>query len=206
MTALVTGSRPVLRPQRDRARDPDALAHPARQLGRKARGDVRQVDQLERFVHALGDLCFVQRALLAEAHGDVVADRERVEEGGELEHVPDACTELVQLAALQRGHLEPIDEHGAAVGLEQPDDVFDRHRLPRPGVADDDHGLTLDDVESEAVEHALGSEAFVDVDQLNHCLRSHQPSAISHKLKRRIQRGHISYAATARASPTTLPR
>ena len=40
----------VLRAQRDRARDADALAHAAGQLGGKALVDVRQVDEVERLV------------------------------------------------------------------------------------------------------------------------------------------------------------
>ena len=37
--------------------------------------------------------------------------------------------------------------------------------FPGARVADDDHRLALDDVEGEALEHALGAEGFVDVDR-----------------------------------------
>ena len=54
------------------------------------------------------------------------------------------------------------------VGLEQADDVFDRDRLSRARVADDDHRLTLLDVEGEALQHVLRAERFVDVDETDH--------------------------------------
>ena len=64
------------------------------------------------------------------------------------------------------GHLEAIDEDLSRVGLEQADDVLDRDGFSGARVADDDHRLAFDDVEGEALEHLLGAEGFVDVDQL----------------------------------------
>ena len=158
-------------PQRDGARDADALAHAARQLGGKAIVDAGQVDEVERLVDARRDLALVELALLAQSHGDVLADGERVEQRGELEDVADARAQRVQLAPRQLGHVEAVDPDLARVGLEQSDDVLDRDRLSGARVADDDHRLALGDVEGEALEDALGAEGFVDVDELDHELR-----------------------------------
>src|SRR3712207_9041063 len=72
------------------------LAHATRQLRGKALGDVRQVHEVERLPHAVGDLSRAERALFAQAHRDVIADRERVEERRELEHRSEEHTSELQ--------------------------------------------------------------------------------------------------------------
>ena len=64
--------------------------------------------------------------------------------------------------------MSAVDPDLARVGLEQSDDVLDRHGLAGAGIADDDHGLALGHVEGEALEHALGAEGLVDVLELDH--------------------------------------
>ena len=68
--------------------------------------------------------------LFAQPHRDVLADGERVEQRGELKDVADARAQLVELAAREIRHVEIVDENLSRVRLEQPDDVFDRDRLP----------------------------------------------------------------------------
>src|SRR5688572_8289258 len=154
----------VLWSQRDRARDADPLAHAAGELGRKAWSDVRQVHEIERLGDALLNLLLVEGSLLAQAHGNVVANGERVEQRGELKDVADSRAQRIEIAARERRHLETIDQDSPAVGLEQPDDVLDRDRLARARVPDDDHRLAFDHVERETGEDAFRAEALVDVD------------------------------------------
>src|SRR5678815_4609657 len=45
-----------------------------------------------------------------------------------------------------------------AMGLQESDDVLDRHGLAGARVADDDHRFALDDIEGETGEHAFGAE------------------------------------------------
>ena len=56
----------------------------------------------------------------------------------------------------------------AFVGLEQPDDVLDRHRLSGARITDDDHRLALVDVEGEPFEDLLRAEGLVNVVELDH--------------------------------------
>src|SRR4029450_10915415 len=86
----------------------------------------------------------------------------------ELKYVADASAEIVQLTPPEPGHLEPIHDHRAAVRLQEPDDVLDRDRLAGARIADDDHRLTLDDIERETGKHTFSAERFVDVDELDH--------------------------------------
>jgi hypothetical protein len=54
------------------------------------------------------------------------------------------------------------------VGIQEPHDMLDRHRLPRAGEPDDDHRLSLLDLEGEAAEDLVVAEGFVDVFEDDH--------------------------------------
>src|SRR3569833_1037459 len=161
----------VFRTEGYRARDADALVHTPRQLGGIAMLDVREIHELEGLVYARFDLLLRELLLLAQAHRDVLADGERVEQRGELKHIADTRTQLIELAPRQMRHVETVDEDLPRIRLEQSDDVLDRDRLARARVADDHHRLAFDDVEREALEHLLRTERFMDVDQLDHVER-----------------------------------
>src|SRR2546423_15602817 len=90
------GVQDVFGTERDGARDTNALSHSSGELSRKAVLNSRQVDEIQRLIDALHDLGIADVALLAEAHGDVLTDGERVEQGGELKHVTDARAKRVE--------------------------------------------------------------------------------------------------------------
>src|SRR2546423_2667168 len=158
----------VLRLPRDRARDADAFAHPARELGGKLGFDPGKIYELESFADALDDLRLAHSSFLAQSHRDVVTDAEGIEQRGELEDVADLGSELVQLDTGERGDLLPIDPDGTPIRLQQPDDVLDRDRFTAAREADKDHGFALVDFEGEAFEDLFRAEGFVDVDELDH--------------------------------------
>src|ERR1700738_3599724 len=158
----------VLRLPRDGARNSNPLAHTAGELSREFGFDPGKVDQLERFGDAFHDVALGEPAFLAQAHRDVVADGERIEESGELKDVPDVGSQRVQLVAREARHFLAVDDDGAAIGLEQPDDVLDRYRLAAPREADEDHGLALVYLEGKTFEDFFRAEGFVDIDQLDH--------------------------------------
>src|SRR3990172_6769820 len=83
------------------------------------------------------DLRVAECALLAQPHGDILADGERVKERRELEAVADLCAQPIQVQSAEGRHFEAIHEDGPLIGLEQPDDVLDGDRFPRPRIADD---------------------------------------------------------------------
>ena len=129
---------------------------------------VGEIDQAQGFVHPRGDLGLGELPLLAEPHGHVLADGHRVEERGELEHVPNAAAERVEIGPGELIDVLAVDPHLALVRLEEPDDVLDGHGLAGPRIADDDHGLALFHREGEAAEHLFGAESLVDVLELDH--------------------------------------
>ena len=85
-----------LRVEGERAREADALLHSAGEVRGAHVLDPGQTDELERLRDARLDLVLAHRlpVLLAEAVGDVLADGERVEEGGALEQVGDAAADV----------------------------------------------------------------------------------------------------------------
>src|SRR5690606_13463551 len=109
-----------------------------------------------------------ESAEFTEAHRDVLADGERVEERRELEDVTDLLTELEQFGARELGDLVPVDVHAPRVGMQQADDVLDGDGLSRAGEAEDAHGLAFDDVETEASQDVLISKGLVDISERNH--------------------------------------
>jgi hypothetical protein len=115
----------------DCPRDADALPHAARQFGGISKLDVRQIDEVERFVNAILDFAVGELLLFAQAHRDVLADGERVEQRGELKDVTDARAKFVELAARELGHLEIVDLDTAGIGLEESDDMLDRDGFSR---------------------------------------------------------------------------
>ena len=161
----------VLRTQRDRARDANAFPHSARELGWISILDVWKVDEIECFADPLLDLALVERLLLAQSHRDILADGERVEQRGELKDISDARAELVEIAPREMRDIESIDFNRSGVGLEEPDDVFDRDGFSGAGISDDDHRLAFDDIECESLEHTLWTEGFIDVDETDHSNR-----------------------------------
>ena len=118
--------------------------------------------------YALSDLGFLQLLLLSQPHRDILADGHRIEECGELEDVADVRSQFVELSARQPRHLTIIDPYLATIRFEQSDNVLDGYRFPGSRIADYDHRLPFSDFEGKALEHTLGTEGFVDVEQTNH--------------------------------------
>src|SRR6266704_868817 len=157
----------VARLQGDRAGDPHALAHPARQLRRKFLVRAGQVDERERFVDPVGDLV-VRKVPSAESQGDVVEHRHRVEQRRELKHEPDFATQRRQRRALEQRHRAVVNDHLAVIRLQQPDHVLQGNALARPRVADDHHGFAVPHVEREPGEHLFPVERLVQVVEPDH--------------------------------------
>ena len=129
---------------------------------------VVEVDEAERLTHALGDLRLGELSLLPEPHRDVLGDREGIEEGGELEDVADLRAEAIELTPGQRADGDTVDFDVALIGLEEPDDMLDGHRLAGPRIADDDHRLPLFDLEGEAAQDLVRAERLMDVVEADH--------------------------------------
>ena len=151
----------VLRVHRDRARQPDALAHAARQRGRLQRLDVREPHPLEPLAHPPAHLGLVQVArVLAQRQRHVLAHRHRVEQRRALEQHPEAPAHRVQLAARsgprsprRRSRIEP------ASGFISPMMCLSSTLLPVPLGPSTTSVSPVAHVEVDAVEHLLARRA-----------------------------------------------
>ena len=94
-----------------------------------------------------------------QAEGDVLPHRQAVEERRALEQHAELAQHALAARAAQLDHLLAVDLDGAAVGLHQPEDAFQRHRLAGAGAADDHHRIRHGDLEVDAIQHALRAEA-----------------------------------------------
>ena len=112
---------------------------------------------------------------------DIPALGERLRAAYEtLKQHPEARQEGV---AVPRLGILPIDKDAPAVGLDQPQHAFQRHRLVRARPPDDDHRGALGHMKRHAAQHALGSEGFVDVLKADHTEKN---TPVSRKFAARI--------------------
>src|SRR5213594_1339476 len=155
---------------RDRPRDAYALLHPARelrrQLGRHLRREVHEPQAFEYPVRA--KLLVVVARLVGDAEPDVLGHGHGVEQRAVLEYVADLGAQLGELLALELRHVQPVHDHVAPVGPQQPVDHLQGDALPHPGGAEQRHRLAVLHLERNAVQHHVLEEPLVDVEQLDH--------------------------------------
>ena len=96
----------------------------------------------------------------AQRERDVLADADRIEQGGVLKQEADLAPHARQVRAFQRADLVPFDEHAAAIRPHQADDVPEGHALPGPAAAEDDEAAAARDVERDVVEDRAGAEGL----------------------------------------------
>src|SRR5260221_5577829 len=145
----------------DGAGEGDALLHAARQLGRHELADIgAEPDPGELLQRHLLRRCATGAATHDQAEGDVLPDRQRVEEGAALEQHAEFAHQLLALAGREVGDLLAVDRDRAGIGLDEAEDAFQHHRLAGAGAADDDDALAHADVEIDAVEYPLRPEGL----------------------------------------------
>src|SRR5256714_5127409 len=114
-----------LRAADERARDADSSAHAARKLNRHLVNRVFEVDEAEHAPDLLLDL-FFGYALLVQSVGDVVVDRERVEERALLEDHSDLLSDAHHLGLCVVGDVLAVNEYAPLVRLQESEDELDR--------------------------------------------------------------------------------
>src|SRR6266699_3629334 len=87
----------VLGLSRNRAGDAYALSHSAGQFGWELILHTRKIDELQSFADALYYVPLTEPPLFTQSHGNVVANRKRIEQRCELEHITDVGSESVQV-------------------------------------------------------------------------------------------------------------
>src|SRR5919112_56627 len=137
-----------LRAADERPRNAYAPAHAARKLYRHLVYRVFEVDEAEHPAHLLLHLV-LGHALLVQAVGDVVVDRERVEERALLEDHPDLLAHGHHLGLGVLGDVLAVNDDAARVGLEEAENQLDGRRLAAARAAEDDLRLALLDGEAQ---------------------------------------------------------
>src|ERR1017187_1454801 len=138
--------------------------------------EVREIESVEKASRGL----LARRAL----PGKRLEDREQVLEGG---HLPENGRFLRQIAEAaprpavhrQRRDVLPVEEDGACVRLDEPDDDRERRRLSRPVRAEETHDLSRRDEDRDAVDDraapiGLGEAPHVE----DRPGRAHEPSGL----------------------------
>src|SRR5215470_8674049 len=135
--AIMIGSRPVVGSSNRTtsglaisAREADALAHAAGQLGGEQALAAGEVEDADEVAGEVGDLAVGEGGVLVQREADVVVDGERVEQGVVLEQHAHALAQLDDLD--RRAGREVAAEQGdaAAVGAEQAHHHLEQHGFP----------------------------------------------------------------------------
>ena len=110
------------------------------------------------------DLLPGERSLLLQGKSDVLEHRQGVEERRVLEEHAELFPDPIQTGAPQAGDVCTVNDHLAAVGRLETDQLLEEDTLPLAAGADDGGDQPPGDLQREVVEHALGAERFADVD------------------------------------------
>src|SRR6185369_13001449 len=116
-----------------------ALHHAARELTRQKGIDVLEADGLDAGVHGVGDRACVEPGVLAEREGEVVEDRERVEQRALLEHHPELLPYPEELRFGEARDVLAVDADGSRL---RPNEASDRAKegALAGAAAAEDHG------------------------------------------------------------------
>ena len=146
-----------------RAGDGDALLLAAGERIDRAMGAGAQADILESREAALTCRAAAYPIEL-EHQANVLGDIERRDEIEELVHEADVgATKQCARRLAERGHLEPIDVHRAAVGAIDAADQVEERRFARAAAAHDRDALTGGDLRVEPVENAVDALTLAEV-------------------------------------------
>ena len=141
---------------RDGTRDGDALALPARELGRIAFAVSGHADEIEQLRNAAAARVPAGAALL-HAECNVLRDGQVREQGVVLEHHADVAP-----ARRQVDHVAPIDQDAAGGRVDEPGDDPQRRRLAAAGRSQQREKLAVADIQIERLQGNRGAVAALD--------------------------------------------
>ena len=170
----------------ERARQGDALALTAGQLGRITATEIFELYQREQLIDAFSDAGgggALAARLDGQAEGDVVAHRHVLEQRVMLKHEADAA-----IARVDRRHVLAIEQDGAMIGAVEAGDDAQQGRLAAARWAEQCHQLAARDLETDRVQGVKADEMFA------HALNADAHAMLSFKVSA------VRCAACARAS------
>src|SRR6266566_4498192 len=139
MTSAMIGSRPVVG-----AGEPDALLHAAGKLRRGKLGDFgAETDLGQLFQRDFARLSAADAAALDQAEGDVLPNRQTVEQRSALKQHAEFAQKSIALAAAETCYLLAVDRDRARIGAQDSEHAFDGHRFAAAGPAEDDEGIAV---------------------------------------------------------------
>ena len=114
--------------------------------------------------------------VLAQAEGDVVEDRQAVEQRGHLEQEPEPEPHLHQLLAVELGDVAAVELDAALGRVQQADDQLEHHRLAAAALADDADRLAAADRQVDVAQDRLVAEAHAHAAQRDQVVVAWPPS------------------------------
>ena len=126
-------------------------------------------------MYLVGDLGLAHGGVLAERKGEVVEDRQRVEERAALEHHPELAAHRVEPALGPAGDVVAIHHDAPRLRDDEPADQTQDRAFPRAAAAEDDRYLRARKPARERAEdHAL-AERHPHPVELDVCLARRAP-------------------------------
>ena len=103
----------------------------------------------------------------AGAEGDVVSDRERIEQGRVLEEKADPLPRPGELPPRHASNIFALDQHLSGIRLDQSDDVLERDALAGPAATQEAQAVACRNRQGEIVEDIAAAEPLRDVTELD---------------------------------------
>src|SRR5664279_190531 len=168
-----------LRVERQGAGERDALDHAAGKLGRKFRRVVGiEANHLQLHDGKIGHQTIGEAKVLAHGKLDVLAHAQRREQRALLEEDAPTAFHRLPFAVAGRVRVDAENADGAGFLRHEAEPGAQQHRFAGTGAANDPQNLAGTDIERQAVEHALVTEAdgeIMDIDDGCGGHGSHQP-------------------------------
>jgi hypothetical protein len=137
-----------------------ALAHTAGDLAGQLSFRALETDHLHLLEDDVLDLGLALLGVLAQGEGDVVEEVHRAEQGAVLEQDAEQLPDLVELVLAAPDDVGVLDDDRPPLGLEQPDQRLEEHRLARAGGAEHHRDLTAREREGDVAPDVLAAEGL----------------------------------------------
>jgi hypothetical protein len=145
-----------------------ALAHTAGDLAGQLPLGALEADHVHLLEDDLPDVGLGLLRVLAQGEGDVVEEVHRAEQRAVLEEDPEQPADLVELVLAAGDDVGVLEDDRALLGLEQPHEGLQEHRLAGTGRAEQDRDLTRRQRQRDVAPDVLAAEGLRQLVDL-HC-------------------------------------
>ena len=152
----------IARVQGDGTGNGAAFLHTAREFAGILVLTAREVHTVDAELCPIAHLTAAHRAKHHQREHHVAHHSLAVEQGRALEQHTYFLAQLLALLAVHLGDVTVIVEDFALVGVKQPHDVLNQHRLARAGLADDEVGLAVIEFATHVEQHLAHAIIFLE--------------------------------------------